>query len=104
MVIPLEFDNEDDYRAFRDEMLGDNSTAEEIIKHKPEIIEMGKYYAGGFVYVSTNIAPQEWIEHSLEGAESTKQIQQAVAMYTAPQKISVNVVATRLAKARQRRC
>ena len=29
MVIPLEFDNEDDYRAFRDEMLGDNSTAEE---------------------------------------------------------------------------
>ena len=78
------------------------------IKHKPEIIEMGKYYASrGFVYVSIDyrtteelgniddmnqeevieyyrgIAPQEWIEHSLEGAESTKQIQQAVAMYTA---------------------
>jgi hypothetical protein len=29
MVIPLEFDNEDDYRAFRNEMLGDKSTAEE---------------------------------------------------------------------------
>ena len=78
------------------------------IKHKPEIVEMGKYYASrGFVYVSIDyrtteelgniddmnqeevieyyrgIAPQEWIEHSLEGAESTKQIQQAVAMYTA---------------------
>lgn len=78
------------------------------IKHKPEIIEMGKYYASrGFVYVSIDyrtteelgniddlnqeeiieyyrgIAPQEWVEHSLEGAESTKQIQQAVAMYTA---------------------
>ena len=23
MVVPLEFDNEDDYRAFRDEMLGE---------------------------------------------------------------------------------
>ena len=78
------------------------------IKHKPEIVEMGKYYASrGWVYVSIDyrtteelgdiddmsqqeiidyyegIAPQEWIEHTFTGAESTKQIQQSVAMYTA---------------------
>ena len=29
MVIPLEFDNEADYRAFRQEMLGDAETSEE---------------------------------------------------------------------------
>jgi len=29
MVIPLEFDNEADYRAFRDEMLADDDTSEE---------------------------------------------------------------------------
>ena len=29
------------------------------------------------------IAPKEWVEHTFTGAESTKQIQQAVAMYAA---------------------
>ena len=29
MVIPLEFDEEEDYRAFRAEMLGDDETSEE---------------------------------------------------------------------------
>ena len=78
------------------------------IKHKPEIVEMANYYASrGWVYVSIDyrtteelgdiddmseqeiidyydgIAPQEWIEHTFEGAESTKQIQQSVAMYAA---------------------
>ena len=78
------------------------------IKHKPEIVEMGKYYASrGWVYVSIDyrtteelgdidgmsdeeiidyydgIAPREWVEHTFTGAESTKQIQQAVAMYAA---------------------
>ena len=78
------------------------------IKHKPEIVEMGKYYASrGWVYISIDyrtteelgdldgmsqqqivdyyrgIAPQEWVEHALEGGEGEKQIQQAVAMYAA---------------------
>ena len=78
------------------------------VKHKPEIIEMGKYYASrGWVYVSIDyrtteelgdidgmsdeeiidyydgIAPKEWVEHTFTGAESTKQIQQSVAMYAA---------------------
>ncbi len=78
------------------------------IKHKPEIVEMAEYYASrGWVYVSIDyrtteelgdiddmsqeeiidyyqgIAPKEWIEHTFEGAESTKQIQQSVAMYAA---------------------
>ena len=78
------------------------------IKHKPEIVEMGNYYASrGWIYVSIDyrtteelgdiddmsqqeiidyyagIAPQEWIEHTFDGAESTKQIQQSVAMYAA---------------------
>ena len=78
------------------------------IKHKPEIVEMGKYFASrGWVYISidyrtteelgnidgmseqeivdyySGIAPQEWVEHTFTGAESTKQIQQSVAMYTA---------------------
>ena len=78
------------------------------IKHKPEIVEMGKYYASrGWVYVSIDyrtteelgsvegmsqqqileyyrgIAPQEWVERALEGGESEKEIQQAVAMYAA---------------------
>ena len=78
------------------------------IKHKPEIVEMGKYYASrGWVYVSIDyrtteelgdidglsqqeiveyyrgIAPQEWVENAFDGAESEKQIQQAVAMYAA---------------------
>ena len=29
MVVPLEFDNEEDYRAFRDEMLADGDGSEE---------------------------------------------------------------------------
>ena len=78
------------------------------VKHKPEIIEMGKYYASrGWVYVSIDyrtteelgdidgmsqqeiidyydgFAPEEWVEHTFTGAESTKQIQQSVAMYAA---------------------
>ena len=78
------------------------------IKHKPEIVEMANYYASrGWVYVSIDyrtteelgviddmtqqeiidyydgIAPQEWIEHTFDGVESTKQIQQSVAMYAA---------------------
>ena len=78
------------------------------IKHKPEIIEMGKYYASrGWVYVSIDyrtteelgdldgksqqeivdyyrgIAPSEWIENAFGGADSEKEIQQAVAMYAA---------------------
>ena len=78
------------------------------VKHKPEIVEMGNYYASrGWVYVSIDyrtteelgdidgmsqqeiidyyggIAPQEWVEHTFTGAESTKQIQQSVAMYAA---------------------
>jgi len=78
------------------------------VKHKPEIIEMGKYYASrGWVYVSIDyrtteelgdidgmsdeeiidyydgIAPKEWVEHTFTGAESTKEIQQSVAMYAA---------------------
>ena len=78
------------------------------IKHKPEIVEMGNYYASrGWVYVSIDyrtteelgdvdgksqeemvdyyrgIAPQAWIEHALENVESSKQLQQSVAMYAA---------------------
>ena len=78
------------------------------VKHKPEIVEMGKYFASrGWVYVSIDyrtaeelgdldgksqqeiveyyrgIAPQEWVENTFTGAESEEQIQQAVAMYTA---------------------
>ena len=78
------------------------------IKHKPEIIEMANYYASrGWVYVSIDyrtaeelgdiddmagqeiveyyqgIAPQEWVEHTLEGTQKPKEIQQAVAMYAA---------------------
>ncbi|MEC8764049.1 MAG: alpha/beta hydrolase, partial [Candidatus Thermoplasmatota archaeon] len=78
------------------------------IKHKPEIVEMGNYYASrGWVYVSIDyrtteelgdvdgksqeeivdyyrgIAPEAWIEHALENVESSKQLQQSVAMYAA---------------------
>ena len=78
------------------------------VKHKPEIVEMGNYYASqGWVYVSIDyrtteelgdidgmseqeiidyydgIAPEEWVEHTFTGAESTKQIQQSIAMYAA---------------------
>ena len=34
MVIPLEFDEEEDYRAFRAEMLGDDETSEEYGHHQ----------------------------------------------------------------------
>ena len=69
---------------------------------------MGNYYASrGWVYVSIDyrtteelgdvdgksqeemvdyyrgIAPQAWIEHALENVESSKQLQQSVAMYAA---------------------
>ena len=78
------------------------------IKHKPEIVEMANYYASrGWVYISIDyrtteelgniddmsqkeiidyyhgIAPQEWIEHTFEGAKSRDDIQRAVAMYAA---------------------
>lgn len=77
-------------------------------KTKPEIIDMAGYYASrGWVFVSIDyrtteelntipgtpqenllsyyngIAPQEWIEHALQGAESLKQFEQSIAMYMA---------------------
>lgn len=78
------------------------------IKHKPEIIEMAEYYAErGWVFVSidyrtteelgsvddmsleevtdyyTGIAPEEWVINASEGSETTKQLQQSIAMYAA---------------------
>ena len=78
------------------------------IKHKPEIIEMAEYYASrGWVFVSidyrtteelgaiddmtveevtdyyTGIAPQEWVLNASEGSETTKELQQSIAMYAA---------------------
>ena len=78
------------------------------IKHKPEIVDMANYYASrGWVFVSIDyrtteelgviqgmtpeellvyyrgIAPQEWIENALQGAQSSGQVQQATAMYLA---------------------
>ncbi|WP_440881363.1 prolyl oligopeptidase family serine peptidase [Tenacibaculum sp. C7A-26P2] len=78
------------------------------IKHKPEIVEMANYYASrGWVFISIDyrtteelgdaegmssdevltyykgIAPEEWIKHALQGAETLKQFQQAIAMYAA---------------------
>lgn len=77
-------------------------------KTKPEIVEMANYYASrGWVFVSVDyrtteelgsidgmtqeeliafysgIAPREWIEYGLQGAETTKQLQQSIAMYAA---------------------
>ncbi len=77
-------------------------------KTKPEIIDMASYYASrGWVFVSVDyrtaeelitiadmsseqllnfyqgIAPQEWIEHALQGAETAKQFEQVIAMYMA---------------------
>jgi len=77
-------------------------------KTKPEIVAMADYYASrGWVFVSvdyrtteeladvegmsqdevltfyTGIAPPEWIEHALQGAETVKQLQQSIAMYAA---------------------
>ncbi len=78
------------------------------IKHKPEIVDMANYYASrGWVFASIDyrttqelgtiegmtpeglisfykgMAPQEWIETALEGAETPHQVQQAIAMYLA---------------------
>lgn len=77
-------------------------------KTKPEIVEMANYYASrGWVFVSVDyrtteelgaiqgmtpeevvtyysgIAPQEWIEHTIQGAQNSDQVQQATAMYLA---------------------
>ena len=77
-------------------------------KTKPEIVEMADYFASrGWVFVSvdyrtasdlgtidglsseevlgfyTGIAPLEWIEFSLAGAETPDQVAQSVAMYAA---------------------
>lgn len=77
-------------------------------KTKPEIVEMANYYASrGWVFVSVDyrtteelgaiqgmtpeevvtyysgIAPQEWIEHAIQGAQNSGQVQQATAMYLA---------------------
>ncbi|WP_199922451.1 alpha/beta hydrolase [Pseudoalteromonas piratica] len=77
-------------------------------KTKPEIIDMAGYFASrGWVFVSIDyrtaeelitisgtsqeellsfykgIAPQEWIEHALQGVETVKQFEQAIAMYMA---------------------
>jgi len=77
-------------------------------KTKPEIVDMASYYASrGWVFVSIDyrtaeelittpgtpqeelltyykgLAPPEWIEHTLQGVETTKQFEQAIAMYMA---------------------
>ena len=77
-------------------------------KTKPEIVEMGNFYASrGWVFVSIDyrtteelgslqglsqqdvlaryrgLAPLEWIEFGIQGAETTKELQQSVAMYMA---------------------
>ncbi len=78
------------------------------IKHKPEIVDMANYYASrGWVFISIDyrtteelgtiqgmnpeelltyyrgIAPQDWIEHALQGAQNSDQVKQATAMYLA---------------------
>ncbi len=78
------------------------------VKHKPEIVDMANYYASrGWVFVSIDyrtteelgeiqgmtpeevfalykgLAPQEWIENALEGAQNSDQVKQATAMYLA---------------------
>ena len=77
-------------------------------KSKPEIIGMANYYASrGWVFVSIDyrtaeelitvqgmteeqvltfyqgIAPQEWIEHTIDGAETLDNFEQGIAMYAA---------------------
>ncbi|WP_205597676.1 prolyl oligopeptidase family serine peptidase [Paraferrimonas sp. SM1919] len=77
-------------------------------KTKPEIVEMGNYFAArGWVFASIDyrtaedlgviqgmspeqllnyyqgIAPTEWIEHALQAAQSADEVMQATAMYTA---------------------
>ncbi|WP_138593410.1 alpha/beta hydrolase [Pseudoalteromonas aurantia] len=77
-------------------------------KTKPEIIDMAGYYASrGWVFISIDyrtaeelitipgssqeallsrykgLAPLEWIQHALQGVETIKQFEQAIAMYMA---------------------
>ena len=77
-------------------------------KTKPEIIEMANYYASrGWVFASidyrtteelgsisgmspqdvqtyyTGLAPHEWVDTAIQGAQSTGQVKQATAMYLA---------------------
>lgn len=77
-------------------------------KTKPEIVEMANFYASrGWVFVSIDyrtteelgslegmsqeevvtlykgIAPLEWIEYAMQGAETVEQFQQSIAMYAA---------------------
>lgn len=66
-------------------------------KTKPEIVEMGNYFASrGWVFVSidyrtaedlgtihTGIAPQEWIDFTLQNALSPEEAQTGIAMYAA---------------------
>ena len=77
-------------------------------KTKPEIVDMANFYASrGWVFVSIDyrtteelgtiqgmtpqevinyykgIAPQEWINNALQGAQNSGQVQQATAMYLA---------------------
>jgi len=77
-------------------------------KTKPEIVDMANYYASrGWVFVSIDyrtteelgtiqgmtqeevityyngLAPQEWIDTALQGAQNSDQVQQATAMYLA---------------------
>ena len=77
-------------------------------KTKPEIVEMGNYFASrGWVFMSVDyrtagdlgstagmssdevltlyngIAPREWIEFTLQGAGTPEQVQQSIAMYAA---------------------
>lgn len=77
-------------------------------KTKPEIVDMANYFASrGWVFVSIDyrtaeelvtktgmtqaelllfykgMAPQEWIEFALNGATTTKEFQQSIAMYMA---------------------
>lgn len=77
-------------------------------KTKPEIVEMANFYASrGWVFASIDyrtteelgsiegmsreevvtlykgIAPPEWVEYGMQGAETVKQLQQSIAMYMA---------------------
>lgn len=77
-------------------------------KTKPEIVEMANYYASrGWVFASIDyrtveelgviqgmtpeklllyykgIAPKEWVENALQGAQNSDEVQQATAMYLA---------------------
>ena len=67
-------------------------------KTKPEIVAMANYYASrGWIFASidyrtteelqgnffTGIAPQEWIDFTLQNAETPKNARQSIAMYAA---------------------